>query len=41
MEEVEEVEEVEAVEVVEEVEATLRHTSDNWALQISTFVRST
>ena len=38
MEVVEEVEEVEEVEVVVE---TLRHTADNWALQISTFVRST
>ena len=37
----EEVEEVEEVEVVEEVEATFRHSADNWALQISTFVRST
>ena len=39
--EVEEVDEVEEVEVVEEVEDALRHTADNWALQISTFVRST
>ena len=29
------------VEEVEEVEATFRHSADNWALQISTFVRST
>ena len=33
--------EVEEVEVVEVVEATLRHTADNWALQISNFVRET
>ena len=50
MDEVDEVDEVEVVEKVEEVEEVeegkkmedaLRHTSDNWALQISTFVRAT
>ena len=41
MDEVELLEEVEELEEVEDVEVTLCHTSDNWALQISTFVRPT
>ena len=41
MDEVEVLEEVEELEEVEDVEVTLSHTSDNWTLQISTFLRST
>ena len=41
MDEVEVLEKVEEMEEVEKVEVTLSHTSDNWTLQISTFLRST